>query len=602
MRKLTRAPWCIVKIAAFCGILVSINAFAGDDLLDGEEPVVIAPPKPAAAEPAKAAEDPHAGLLSEEQYPSANQCATCHKQIYDEWRSSNHAYAGISPMFHKFEDKINQLAQGTPGAFCVRCHMSVGTSMKEPREMPIWDRSQVSREGVTCITCHRVNQKYTRVNGERRIEPGEIFNPVYGTGDGKALTDVVAKKDFYKVNPNNSGPGIPVHNKVVTFEEIGKSEFCLSCHQVAVHPGIKLEVVWEQYRASPSLAKGTSCQDCHMGKEPGVASGYATGPAAEVNGNKINPGRKRSNHNFFGPGYPIAHPGLFPHNPKASGFKPKEWLTFDYRADWGKPAFEKNGAAKKTKFPAEWDSADDRISARKIIDENIALLNEKKELRRKTMENGSSVKGPFFSGTRKAGEKLSFRYEIENKNPGHNLPSGSLGAQPEIWANVALTNPEGKNIWESGYVDSTGDMADLHSVDVQQGKLAHDDQLVNLQTKFLTTNIKGTEREMFLPINMDGDQIPHIRPAGAPNSVLNHPNTVRMEGRSIPPLGKRNASYSVPGKLLQKPGKYKLSFRLRSRAEPIYFMRFVGATQDMQQAMNEWMLDYHAYSVEFEVK
>ncbi len=341
-----------------------------------------------------------------------------------------------------------------------------------------------------------------------------------------------------------------------------------------------------------------------MGKVPGVAAGYATGPAAEVNGHKINSDRKRSNHNFFGPGYPIAHPGLFPHNSKAAAFKPKEWLTFDYRADWGKPEFESklSKAANKIKFPSEWESADDRIAARKVIEENLVLLKEKKELRRKTMENGSSVKGPFFSGKRKVGEKLKFHYEIENKNPGHNLPSGSLGAQPEIWANVALTGPDGKNLWESGYVDSSGDMADLHSVDVQQSKLAHDDQLVNLQTKFLTTNVKGTDREMYLPVNFDGDQIPHIRPAGAPNTVLNHPFSVRMEGRSIPPLGKRNASYSVPGKLLTKPGKYKLSFRLRSRAEPIYFMRFVGATQDMQQAMNEWMLDYHAYTVEFEVK
>jgi hypothetical protein len=41
---------------------------------------------------------------------------------------------------------------------------------------------------------------------------------------------------------------------------------------------------------------------------------------------------------------------------------------------------------------------------------------------------------------------------------------------------------------------------------------------------------------------------------------------------------------------------------MRSRAEPIYFMRFVGATLDMEQAMNEWMLDIHPYTVEFEVK
>jgi hypothetical protein len=59
--------------------------------------------------------------------------------------------------------------------------------------------------------------------------------------------------------------------------------------------------------------------------------------------------------------------------------------------------------------------------------------------------------------------------------------------------------------------------------------------------------------------------------------------------------------YSVPGELLTKPGKYKLQVRMRSRAEPIYFMRFVNATADMEQSMNEWMLDLHQYAVEFDV-
>jgi hypothetical protein len=182
------------------------------------------------------------------------------------------------------------------------------------------------------------------------------------------------------------------------------------------------------------------------------------------------------------------------------------------------------------------------------------------------------------------------------------MPSGSLGAQPEIWLNVVLIGPSGKRVWESGYVDSIGDMADLHSLDVRAGRLAHDDQLFNLQTKFLTTNIKGTDREMYLPVNLDIDQLPFLRPPGLPVSVINHPPFVRMEQRSLPPLGGRTANYTVPWTAMGLPGKYKLAVRLRSRAEPIYFMRFVGATLDMEQAMNEWMLDIHPYTVEFEVK
>ena len=106
---------------------------------------------------------------------------------------------------------------------------------------------------------------------------------------------------------------------------------------------------------------------------------------------------------------------------------------------------------------------------------------------------------------------------------------------------------------------------------------------------------------MYLPINLDGDQLPFIRPAGVPTSVLNHPPFVRMEGRSLPPLSQREAAYTIPASALKVPGRYRLSVRLRSRAEPMYFMNFIGATPEMNQAMNEWMINLHESTVEFTV-
>ena len=341
-----------------------------------------------------------------------------------------------------------------------------------------------------------------------------------------------------------------------------------------------------------------------MGKVPGVPAGYETAPAAIVNGNAINPNRKHANHTFFGPGYAIAHPGIFPHNPEAERWTPQEWLEFDYRAQWGMEEFEDKVEEEEitAEFPEAWSDRDDREEAREIIDQNIAKLEVKRQLRREVMENTSKIEGPFFNSDRKAGEGMAFHYVITNTNSGHNLPSGSLGAQPEIWLNVALVDPDGERVWESGYVDSHGDMADEHSLDVLAGKLPFDSQLFNLQTKFLTTNVKGTDREMYLPVNFDVDQLPLLRPPQQPVSVMNHPPFVRMEGRSMPPLSSRKAEYSVPADVMKKPGKYTLAVRLRSRAEPIYFMKFVEGTDDMEQAMNEWMVDIHPQAVSFEVQ
>jgi hypothetical protein len=545
-------------------------------------------------------------FAAESLYPSAKTCRVCHEKIYEEWSVSSHAYAAVSPMFHKFEQKINDLTQGTIGYFCYRCHSPAGTTLGISRAAPMYDLPPVAREGVTCIACHRIREWYGKTNGERRIEPGDVYAPMYGPFGGDGVAQVVDEKAKFKVktSPDETGPGQPMHAAAFSFPQLSDPSFCTSCHQVAVYPGIKLEVVWEQYRASPACKKGISCQDCHMGRIPGVPSGYEYGAAAEINKQTVNNDRKHANHVFYGPGYSIAHPGVFPFNPKADRWSMKDWLLFDWRAGWGTDAFEdavKDGAV-VVQFPEVWKEADDRYDAREIIDENLKKKQLKDNLRRQVMENGSHVDGPFFTKPRVRGQDLEFNYIVTNTNDGHNLPTASLGAQPQLWANVALINPRGQRVWESGYLDRFGDLADIHSEDVRHKRIAYDWQLFNLQTMFLITGAKGTDREFFLPINIDIDPLPFIRPAAQPITVLNHPPFIRMEARSLAPLGSRTVPYKVPGELMCEPGRYRLSFRMRNRTEPMYFMRFCDSTVEMERAMMEGTLDFHQSSVEFDVE
>ncbi|MEM1298136.1 MAG: multiheme c-type cytochrome [Pseudomonadota bacterium] len=560
--------------------------------------------------------DPHAKAFKDNPFPSAVQCAECHQKIFWEWASSNHAYASISPMFHKFEQRINDLASGTINTFCVRCHQQIGTQLDEPRWQALWERSQIAREGITCVTCHRVSEEFNKVNGQRHVQPGTIYQPMYGVGNAPGVGEVLADPERYKVSKAAQESGSPIHTGAIEFPQLKRSDFCVSCHQVAVHPGIKLEVVWEQYRASPAAKHGITCQQCHMGRVPGVPSydnlpandpkSYEKWPVAIVNGRPVgDPNRDHHNHAFYGPGYPIAHPGIFPFNPRALRWPIVTWLKFNHREPWGDPDWEDDVADGKiqVEFPEEWSNRQERETARYVVDQNLRMLELKRQDRIAVMENSARVDGPFFDdGQPGVGKGLELRYRITNIDEGHNLPSGSLGAQPEIWFNVALIDPDGEVAWESGYVDKYGDMVDLHSIELAEGTIPHDDQLVNFQTKFLVTGVKGPDREMYLPVNFDIDQIPHIRPSGVPSSVLNHPPFIRMEGRSIPPLGYRDAVYNIPSEAFTKPGRYRLQSRLRSRAEPIYFMKFVFATDEMIRTMNEWMIDIHPAAVEFDVQ
>ncbi len=564
------------------------------------------PTAPSSTGPKRPEDDPHRDLLAENCYPSAKTCAKCHEKIYHEWSSSSHAYAFVSPMFHKFEQKITELSQGTVGYFCIRCHSPVATSLNIPRDTPLWEMPEVAREGVTCVACHRVRQPHGKTNGERHIVPGDIHQPVYGTSGGVGVAEAIAQKEKhkFKTSPDETGPGQPIHTEGIYFEQLGAAEFCQSCHQVAVHPGIKLEVVWEQYRQSPAHAKGISCQECHMGKVPGVAAGYDYGPVAEFNGVKFGEGKKHSNHVFYGPGYSIAHPGIFPMHLKSDRWSIDQWLAFDWRAGWGTDEFEQRVDRGEivVPFPKIWAEADDRCDAREIIDENLKKLAQKTRLRTQVMENGSHVDGPFFANAPTARRGLKLSYVVTNTNDGHNLPTASLGAQPQLWANVVLIGSQGERLWETGYTDRYGDVCDHHSRDVRAGIVPADSQLFNLQTMFLITGATGTDREFFLPVNVSFDQLPFLRPGTTPNSVLNHPPFIRMESRSIAPLGKKEVHYSIPPEALPYPGRYRLSFRMRSRTEPIYFMDFCGGTPEMARAMNEGMIDVHPFSVEFDVR
>ncbi|MEM9367380.1 MAG: multiheme c-type cytochrome [Planctomycetota bacterium] len=550
-----------------------------------------------------AKKDPHEGLWTEECYPSAESCRQCHPKHYDEWRVSSHAYATVSPMFQRFEQAMVDLTKGTVGSFCNRCHSPIATQLKIPRHTSILDAPPVVREGITCISCHRIREHYGRSHGDRRIEPGNIHAPVGSGGNGAGLQAALAKANKLKLKTSSSqkGPGQAIHNGSYFFEPLTKTDICVSCHQVAVHPGIWLEVVHAQYRAGPAAKRGVSCQDCHMGAVPGKACGYEFDHVAELSGKPYGQPRKHANHTFWGPGFSIAHPGIFPHNPDAKKYSPREWLAFDYRAGWGTKDFERT-VADGSHFPKPWDTVDDRMDGRKVIDANLAKVHQKRGFSAITMEAALQVGRPVFAQAPRRLHPLEVSFRVDNISDGHNLPTGSLGAQPQLWLNAVLIDPHGRRVWETGYLDQNADLADMHSVEVARGRIPADHQLFNLQTKFLINNVRGTDREAAVPLNYSLDQLPFLRPGAVPVSVLNHPPLIRMEAHSIPPLDHRMARYKIPATALSYRGTYRLSVRMRSRTEPMYFMRLINSTSDMIRRMNENMIDVCNASYTFEVR
>ncbi|MGR9105436.1 MAG: multiheme c-type cytochrome [Gammaproteobacteria bacterium] len=564
-------PWLIAQVGDLLdedlggssdSLLLDDDVKEGDSLFEERE-------KSEAAEPSESvtgqANKAHQALLLDNRFPSAAECRKCHEDHYREWSVSPHAYAQLSPVFNSMSATIVHLTNGTQGDFCIRCHTPVGMILEEPVFLANSKRHPTSREGITCVVCHRVNKNYGRISARVEIEEGSIFDTVYGPSGNKELKRVLENANKYKVVTKEGERGRPIHTDAEKFFELTKPAFCGSCHDVLFPNGFRLEDAFSEYKTSPAAARGETCQDCHMGIEPGVKSGYREAPAARIGGVETRP-RKRTNHMFIGPDYSIVHPGIFPHNAKAQALANiDEWIQFDYQAGWGTDEFE-DKIADDYAFPERWANIDDRYDARKILDDQFELLAVANADRLKILRAGYKI-GRIEVG--KADDSgLDFRVMVKNGTDGHGVPTG-FDAERLVFLQITVQDANGKIVFRSGDLDPNGDVRDSHSLYVHNGELPRDDQLFSLQSKFITRNVRGSEREQVLTVNYSASPLPFVRPSTISTLLLGRPVGVRKQKEIIRSGQHRWADYHVASSALTGAGPYTANVKLIAGMVPV---------------------------------
>ncbi len=529
----------------------------------------------------------HAEVFLGDRYPSAVECASCHPVQYRQWSISQHSYAQMSPIFNAMQGAVSSLTNGTLGDFCIRCHTPVGMNLNEKPFMSNIDRHPTSREGVTCIVCHRLSQAYGKISGRLAIIEGDITQPIYGpTGDNAALIHAIENKGLIT---DKDVAGQVVHGRVEPLLQLSTSGQCGSCHDVTQPNGFRLEEAFSEWKNSPANKLGISCQDCHMGKEPGKImvprdhpnfekENYAFGPAAKIGGRYETTPRKLTNHMFVGPDFSVLPASIFPLNTRAiieesevgddtaEGLATiREWLTFNIDAGWGTDEFEDN-VADDFVFPERWVSADERYDAREIIDENQVLLDEIRLERLKLLRTGYVIQDVI---TDKAdSEGIEFRVKVGNGTNGHSVPTGFDGERL-VWLYVRVMDATGTVIHQSGDLDPNGDVRDLHSAYVHNHELPLDDQLFNLQSKFLTLATRGAEREQVIPVPTSLSVIPFINPDTRSAVLLGRPTGARKHRKGIEPGGHRWGEYTVDEDKMTGKGPYKAVIQLKAAMVPV---------------------------------
>lgn len=519
----------------------------------------------------QAAKD-HDALFAENRYPSAATCGTCHPKHYKEWSVSSHSYAQLSPVYMSLNSEINELTSGTDGDFCLRCHSPIGANLGESPFISNLERHPTSREGITCVVCHRMNRDYNKRSGRLALVEGDLLQPVYGPNGNEELARVLKNTDKYRVVTDKDKPGRKIHGEVKKFASLSSPIFCGTCHDVTLFNGFRLEEAFSEYRLSPAAAKGVTCQDCHMGKEEGVPSGYQQGPAAMVGG-KPTTTRKITSHFFAGPDYSVVHPGIFPHNAEAQEMASMaEWLTFDHKAGWGTDEFE-DKVAEDAKFPPRWESVDDRYDAREILNVQFERLEWARGKRLEVLRNGYHLGEVVVQKSDPDG--IKFKVKVENLTDGHNVPTGFTGERL-VWLHVVVKDSTGKVVFESGDLDPNKDVRDHESSYVSDGELPLDTQLFDLRSRFVVQNIRGGERERIIPIPYPVVTIPFVRPSIQSLILTGEPTTERVHRKGIEPLGYRWAKYKIKGKDLTGKGPYKALVEFKAAMAPA---NLIGAIQ-----------------------
>ena len=155
------------------------------------------------------------------------------------------------------------------------------------------------------------------------------------------------------------------------------------------------------------------------------------------------------------------------------------------------------------------------------------------------------------------------------------MPTG-FDAERLIALQVTVRDKKGKVIFQSGDRDPNGDVRDLHSSYVHAGKLPLDKYLFNLQSKFLTRNIRGGEQEQILAVNHSPDPLPYIRPDTRAGILVGRPAAARKQAKILPPSGGRWAEYAVSGKQLTGDAPYTVNVKLIAQMVPVNLIKAIG--------------------------
>jgi Flp pilus assembly protein TadD len=204
-------------------------------------------------------------------------CGQCHKDIYEQWKSSMHHFASFNNQFYRKSIEYFQDVAGTrPSKWCAGCH-DHAVFFNGRFDRPIKEQMDTpeAQNGLGCMSCHAIVHVGSSMgNGDFTVE----YPPLHELASSKSR--VIQAMDYFLTYLNPKP-----HKKTFLKPFMESAEFCAACHKVHLDvPVNKYRWVrgfndYDNWQASGVSGQGARsfyypaksqvCADCHM---PLVAS------------------------------------------------------------------------------------------------------------------------------------------------------------------------------------------------------------------------------------------------------------------------------------------------------------------------------------------
>jgi len=366
-------------------------------------------------------------------------CAECHKDIYQQWKSSTHHFASFNNQFYRKAIEYMQEVTGTRSSkWCAGCH-DHAVFFNGRFDRPIREQIDTpeAQAGLGCMSCHAIaHVASTMGNADFTVE----YPPLHemASSHNRAIRAMDSFLTYLNPQP---------HRQTFLKPFMRQAEFCSACHKVHLDVPVN-EYRWvrgfndyDNWQASGVSGEGArsfyypdksmACADCHMplvdSRDPGNRQG------------------KVHSHRFAAANTAVAYANQDqPQLDATERFLKSGFITVDLFAV--SPVEEAKGEAAMVR-------RSDAVRA----NSTFAVGEEAEQGAAATLREVGRIAAPIdASGAAlEPGSMVRVDVVVRTRKIGHFFPAGTVDAF-DAWLELQARDADGRVIFWSGNVEEQG--------------------------------------------------------------------------------------------------------------------------------------------------